>query len=147
MALVPPAVLDEIRAKSDIVTVIGSYYHLNRAGGAWKMLCPFHKEKTPSFNINPRRQTFHCFGCGKGGDVFRFVMEEEKLDFLSAVRKLAQKANVRLVLDEAHEAGRVDREALFDLNAQVARFYHDGLLNRARGGGGPALPEIARPGP
>ena len=67
------ATLEQIRAASDIVDVIGSYLPLKRAGANWVALCPFHKEKTPSFNVNPHKQIFHCFGCHKGGDVFTFV--------------------------------------------------------------------------
>ena len=76
-------------AANDIVEVIGSYFPLKRAGTTFKALCPFHQEKTPSFTVNPQRQTFHCFGCGEGGSVFRFVMDYEHLDFPAAVKKLA----------------------------------------------------------
>ena len=75
------ATLEQIRAASDIVDVIGSYLPLKRAGANFVALCPFHKEKTPSFNVNPHRQIFHCFGCHKGGDVFAFVKEYENIDF------------------------------------------------------------------
>ena len=81
-----PATLEQIRAASDIVDVIGSYLPLKRAGANFVALCPFHKEKSPSFNVNPQRQIFHCFGCHKGGDVFSFVKEYESLDFVEAVK-------------------------------------------------------------
>ena len=70
-----PATLEQVRAASDIVDVIGASLPLKRAGANFIALCPFHKEKTPSFNVNPQRQIFHCFGCHKGGDVFTFVKE------------------------------------------------------------------------
>src|SRR2546430_2105179 len=73
------ATLEQIRAASDIVDVIGSYLPLKRAGANFVALCPFHKEKTPSFNVNSHRQIFHCFGCHKGGDVFTFVQEYENI--------------------------------------------------------------------
>ncbi len=88
------ATLEQIRAASDIVDVIGSYLPLKRAGANFVALCPFHKEKTPSFNVNPHRQIFHCFGCHKGGDVFGFVKEFENIDFPEAVRRLADRAKI-----------------------------------------------------
>ena len=90
------ATLEQIRAASDIVDVIGSYLPLKRAGANFVALCPFHKEKTPSFNVNPHRQIFHCFGCHKGGDVFGFVKEFENIDFPEAVRRLADRAKIPL---------------------------------------------------
>src|SRR5205814_3893447 len=86
------ATLEQIRAASDIVDVIGSYFPLKRAGANFLALCPFHKEKSPSFNVNPHRQVFHCFGCHKGGDVFGFVQEYESISFPEAVRRLAERA-------------------------------------------------------
>ena len=88
--------IEQIRDANDIVEVINAYVPLKRAGGAFKALCPFHKEKTPSFTVNPQRQIFHCFGCGAGGDVFRFLMQYEGLDFPSAARRLAERAGVRV---------------------------------------------------
>src|SRR5215475_5676996 len=88
--------LEQIRAASDIVDVIGSYLPLKRAGAAFVALCPFHKEKSPSFNVNPHLQIFKCFGCQKGGDVFTFVKEYESIDFPEAVRRLAERARIPL---------------------------------------------------
>jgi DNA primase len=73
--IIPKRVLDDIRFRNDIVDVIGAYFNIKRAGSTFRALCPFHKEKTPSFHINPQRQIFHCFGCGAGGDVFGFLMQ------------------------------------------------------------------------
>src|SRR5438105_15450672 len=87
---------EQVRAASDIVDVIGSYLPLKRAGANFVALCPFHKEKSPSFNVNPHRQIFHCFGCHKGGDVFTFVKEYESLDFFEAVKLLADRAKIPL---------------------------------------------------
>ena len=86
---IPSQTIEQIAAANDIVEVIGSYFPLKRAGANFKALCPFHQEKTPSFHVSPQRQTFHCFGCGVGGSVFRFVMDYEHIDFPSTVRKLA----------------------------------------------------------
>ena len=75
MGTIPTQNIEQIAAANDIVEVIGSYFPLKRAGTTFKALCPFHQEKTPSFTVSPSRQTFHCFGCGAGGSVFRFVMD------------------------------------------------------------------------
>src|SRR5262245_40650052 len=87
---------ERVRAASDIVDVIGSYLPLKRAGVNFVALCPFHKEKTPSFNVSPNRQTYHCFGCHKGGDVFSFIMEYENVDFPEALKRLADRAKIPL---------------------------------------------------
>ena len=91
---IPSQTIEQIAAANDIVEVIGSYFPLKRAGASFKALCPFHQEKTPSFTVSPQRQTFHCFGCGAGGSVFRFVMDYEHLDFPAAVHKLAARVGI-----------------------------------------------------
>src|SRR6266496_1248986 len=98
---------ERVRGASDIVDVIGSYLPLKRAGANFTALCPFHKEKTPSFNVNPQRQIFHCFGCHKGGDVFRFVMDFENIAFPEAVARLAERARIPL----EYEAGGGDQQS------------------------------------
>src|SRR5436309_6019413 len=97
---IDPGTLEQIRAASDVVDVIGSYLPLKRAGANFVTLCPFHKEKSPSFNVNPHRQIFHCFGCHKGGDVFTFVKEYESITFVDAVRRLAERAKIPLEFDK-----------------------------------------------
>src|SRR6476469_3649014 len=97
MGTIPSQNIEQIAAANDIVEVIGSYFPLRRAGSTFKALCPFHQEKTPSFTVSPQRQTFHCFGCGVGGSVFRFVMDYEHLDFLAAVHKLTARVGLTLV--------------------------------------------------
>ena len=127
--LIADHILEQIRQNNDIVEVIGSYFPLKRAGANFRALCPFHKEKTPSFNVNPQKQIWHCFGCGAGGDVFTFVMKYENLDFISAVRRLAERTGVRLEFDEtASEPNRDHKEPLFKLHEQVAEFFHQTLL-------------------
>ena len=90
----PEELIEEIRTKNDIVEVVGSYVKLERKGYNYWACCPFHHEKTPSFCINEADQYYHCFGCGESGDVIRFVSELESLDFMDAVKLLAQRAKM-----------------------------------------------------
>ena len=106
MAGIPSEIIEEIRNRCDIAEVIGNTVQLKRSGqGTFKGLCPFHNEKTPSFHVNANRQTFHCFGCGKGGDVFRFFMERDNLTFVDAVKMLASRCGVVIPEDNYHSDG------------------------------------------
>jgi DNA primase len=100
MSRIPEEIIQQVAAANDIVEVIGGYFPLKRSGPTFKALCPFHQERSPSFNVNPARQIFKCFGCGAGGSVFRFVMDYEHLDFAAAVRKLAEKVGIRIETQE-----------------------------------------------
>ncbi len=114
-----------------IVEVINDYFPLRRAGTTYRALCPFHREKSPSFHVNPQRQSCKCFGCGAGGDVIRFVREYEHLDFVEAVRKLAQKAGIPIVEEEGDpEEGRRHelRKRLLALHADAAAWFQMNLL-------------------
>jgi DNA primase len=133
LAKIPSDTIEQIAAGNDIVEVIGSYFPLKRAGANFKALCPFHQEKTPSFHVSPQRQTFHCFGCGVGGSVFRFVMEYEHVDFPSAVRKLAARVGIPIVEerggpdeDRQHESRRL----LLKLHAEAAEWFQENLLKK-----------------
>ena len=92
MAIISKETIQRIIAETDIVEVISGYFPLKRAGTNFLALCPFHNEKTPSFNITPSRQIFHCFGCGEGGDVIRFVMLYENLPFPDAATRLPKES-------------------------------------------------------
>jgi DNA primase len=129
------ATLEQIRAASDIVDVIGSYLPLKRAGANFVALCPFHKEKTPSFNVNPHKQIFHCFGCHKGGDVFSFVKEYESIDFPEAVKRLADRAKITLEYEQggADQQSRHLKDTLLQIHEQIAQRWHHCLLNEASG--------------
>lgn len=121
----------QIRDRNRIDDVIGEYVALRRAGGgAVKGLCPFHDEKTPSFNVRPGQGTFHCFGCGAGGDVIAFIMRIEHLNFVEAVQKLADRAGVTLVLEGGSPQGRGDRGArvrMVEAHKVAAEFYAERL--------------------
>ena len=117
------ATLEQIRAASDIVDVVGSYLPLKSAGANLVTLCPFHKEKSPSFNVNPHRQIFHCFGCHKGGDVFTFVQEYENITFPEAVRRLAERARIPLEVerDPSQQKNRFLKETLLQIHEQITQ--------------------------
>jgi DNA primase len=139
MGTIPSETIEQIAAANDIVEVIGSYFPLKRAGTNLKALCPFHQEKTPSFTVSPSRQTFHCFGCGAGGSVFRFVMDYEHIDFPSAVRKLAARAGITVV-EKYREGGADDeqrqrelRQGLLKLHAEAAQWFHENLIKKEVG--------------
>jgi DNA primase len=137
MGTIPTQTIEQIAAANDIVEVIGAYFPLKRAGSTFKALCPFHQEKTPSFTVSPSRQTFHCFGCGAGGSVFRFVMDYEHLDFPAAVKKLAARVGIPVIEergargedDRQHEARRV----LVQLHAEAAEWFHENLVKKKIG--------------
>jgi DNA primase len=136
MGTIPSETIEQIAAGNDIVEVIGSYFPLKRAGANFRALCPFHQEKTPSFMVSPSRQTFHCFGCGAGGSVFRFVMDYEHVDFPAAVRKLAARAGITIV--EKRGAADEDRQyetrrKLLKLHAEAAEWFHENLTKREIG--------------
>ncbi len=136
MGSIPSETIEQIAAANDIVEVIGSYFPLKRAGANFKALCPFHQEKTPSFTVSPSRQTFHCFGCGAGGSVFRFVMDYEHTDFPSAVHKLAARVGITVV--EARGAADEERQyearrTLLKLHAEAAEWFHNNLIKREVG--------------
>ena len=120
--------VDEVKARSDIVEVIGGYVSLQKAGRYFKAPCPFHNEKTPSFVVYPERQSWHCFGaCGTGGDVISFVSRKENLDFVSALRLLADRAGVEI---QSSGQSREKIKTLHDANDAAALYFH-GLLQNA----------------
>lgn len=115
----PDTIIDEVRSRNDIVSVVGSYVKLKKAGSNYQGLCPFHSEKTPSFSVNPARQMYKCFGCGKAGNVFTFVMEYENFSFPEALQNLADRAGVALPKVEYSEQERRKH----DLRANMLEVY------------------------
>lgn len=141
--LVSKTMIEELRARCDVVDIIGSYVELKRAAGTYKALCPFHKEKTPSFNVNPARQIYHCFGCGAGGDVFRFVMEYEGVDFPTALRMLAERVNFRLEFETGPAKPRQGppKDVLYKTLDQAATLFHRVLREHDQAAGARAYLE------
>src|SRR5436190_11859183 len=129
------AVKEQIRAASDIVDVIGGYLPLKRAGANFVALCPFHKEKSPSFSVSPHKQMFYCFGCHKGGDVFAFVKEYENIDFPEAVRRLADRAKIPLEYQQGsgEDKTRFLKEKLLQIHEQITSRWQSALTNESSG--------------
>jgi DNA primase len=130
VALFPQTFIDEVRSAADIVTVVSDYVSLRKAGAAYKGLCPFHAEKSPSFSVNRDRGFFHCFGCGAGGDVFKFVELQEKVNFTDAVRQLAQRFGIPIPELEATDEGResaAEREALLTMHEVANAWFREQL--------------------
>jgi len=125
--------IDGIKAANDIVEVIGEYMTIKRAGSAFKGLCPFHQEKTPSFTVNPQRQSFHCFGCGEGGDVISFLTKHEGVDFTTALRMLAQRAGIPLAFTEESSQRQQEKDVLYRVHEQLAEIYHTYLTRHKNG--------------
>lgn len=127
----------EVQRATDIVNLVSEYIPLKRSGATLKALCPFHDEKTPSFSVSPARQTFHCFGCGKGGNVFGFVMEMDKVTFPEAVRHLAEKAGVSLKTSggSPRREDGIDRNELYRVHRWAVDFFHRRLLDASDAAG------------
>ena len=134
MALFPQNFLDDLKTQTDIVSVIGDVVPLKKMGAAWKALCPFHQERTPSFTVNRDKGFFKCFGCGAGGDVVKFVELHQKVGFQDAVRYLAQRAGMPVPeasgAPEEREAA-AEREAIVKLHEMAAAFYREQLASPA----------------
>jgi len=128
MPRIPQHVIDQIRARADILEVISEVVQLKKRGKNWFALCPFHHEKTPSFSVNPEMGIYHCFGCGRGGNVFTFLMEYEKIDFIEAVERLAEKYGIKLEYDEKGVGNRTDTSLLYELHEIALKYYTSKLF-------------------
>lgn len=136
MAFYSEDVIEEVRAANDIIDVIGNYVNLKRRGASYQGLCPFHREKTPSFSVTPDKQIFHCFGCGVGGNVIRFIMKIENIGFTEAVEFLADRANITLptydqtfgsVSQEELKRRQEAKYEMYEINKAAGRFFYENI--------------------
>ncbi|MBC1374145.1 DNA primase [Listeria sp. FSL L7-0091] len=140
MARIPEEVIDQVRNQADIVDIIGNYVQLKKQGRNYSGLCPFHGEKTPSFSVSPEKQIFHCFGCGKGGNVFSFLMEHDGLTFVESVKKVADMSHldVDIELPEERDTSSLPRETsetarMVEMHQITAKLYHYILMETEEG--------------
>ena len=125
----PEQFMQDLKMRSDITDIVSSYVNLRRAGRNLVGLCPFHGEKTPSFNVYPENGSFYCFGCGVGGDVITFVRKIENLDYMEAIRFLAERAGMQVPEGHVDDGlGRL-KGRLLEINRETARFYHSVLMS------------------
>jgi DNA primase len=118
----------EIREAADIVEVVGGFVRLKKVGRNYAGLCPFHQEKAPSFNVNPERGIYKCFGCGRGGNAFTFLMELERISFVEAVQELAERYQITIPRETPEQKQTVENlDALYEVNRLAARFFYDTL--------------------
>ncbi|MGI9240836.1 MAG: CHC2 zinc finger domain-containing protein, partial [Verrucomicrobiales bacterium] len=125
--MIPEEKIQEVLQATDIVTLIESYFPLKRAGTNFRAVCPFHNEKTPSFNVNPQRQIFKCFGCGAGGNAIAFVRDYEGLTFPEAVRRVGQLAGIEITeqqQDAKALAKQRTRSKLVELHKKATDWFH-----------------------
>jgi DNA primase len=123
--------VEQVAAASDIVAVVSTYFPLKRAGTEFRAICPFHQEKTPSFYVNPSKQSYYCHGCGAGGAVFQFLMQYENIDFPESVRRLASRAGITIIeaeLTAEEETKQSLRKRLLRLHFEVTAWFHSNLL-------------------
>ena len=128
---ISPQIIEDIKARNDIERVVSSYITLKRAGSNFNGSCPFHSEKTPSFTVFPATQSFYCFGCGAGGDAITFVMRMENLDYVSAIRTLAERSGVTIPDNVTYSNGKkeVTRSRVLEMNKEAARFFRNALFD------------------
>lgn len=134
MANIPREIIEEIVNRTDISDLIGSYVTLKRAGSNMHGLCPFHSEKTPSFTVFSKTNSFYCFGCGSGGDAITFVMKAENLDYPSAVEFLASRAGITIPQDKNELANMgMSRKRVYEMNLAAAKFFRENLFDKSVG--------------
>lgn len=129
-------IIEEVRSANDIVDVVSNYVSLKRNGNNYFGLCPFHREKTPSFSVAAEKQIFHCFGCGKGGNVFKFIMDVENISFVEAVQLLAERAKIDLPSNDSRDLflsqdeliqKEQSKKNMYEINKLAGRFFYDNI--------------------
>ncbi|MHB8337287.1 MAG: DNA primase, partial [Ignavibacteriaceae bacterium] len=126
--------IEEIRAAANIVDIISEFVQIRKRGKNYQGLCPFHTEKTPSFSVSPDKQIFYCFGCHAGGNVYKFLMDYEKISFVEAVQDVAERVGISLELDdESSSEKQSEQEILYDINTIAAKYFSDNLLIKKDG--------------
>ncbi len=134
MPLIPEDILERIRDATDIVDIVGEHVQLIKKGRNLFGLCPFHNENSPSFSVSPERQIYHCFGCGAGGNVFKFIQEIDRVSFVEAVTFLAQRASISLPQQSAHTRAHSEAsDEIYRANDLANKYYHHMLLNDSVG--------------
>ena len=134
---IPENKIEEIRSSADIVDLISEFVQLRKRGKNFVGLCPFHSEKTPSFTVSEDKQIFNCFGCHTGGNIYKFLMEYEKISFIEAVQEVAARVGINLEYEEDTTGKESEQEILYEIDVLAARYFSDNLLNSPEG-------EIAR---
>ena len=132
----PQTFIDDLKRQADIVRVVQDYVQLKKKGANWMACCPFHKEKTPSFSVSPAKEIFYCFGCHKGGSVFNFVMEIERVGFPEAIKIVADKVGMplpKMVDDSRFEARRQEADIVIQLNSWAMEWWQQQLESSNEG--------------
>jgi DNA primase len=133
---IPESKIEEVRTAASVVDVVSEFVQLRKRGKNYIGLCPFHNEKTPSFTVSEEKQIFHCFGCHTGGNVFKFLMEYNKISFVEAVQDLAEQLGIELDYAQTdYTEQQSEQEILYDINTEAAKYFLNNLLNDAEGEG------------
>ena len=138
MAFYSEEIIEEVKSANDIVDVVSNYVQLKRNGSNYFGLCPFHREKTPSFSVATEKQIYHCFGCGKGGNVINFVMGVENISFTEAIKMLAERAKIDLPANDARDLylsqdelfqREQSKKNMYEINKLAGRFFYENINN------------------
>jgi DNA primase len=130
---IPENKIEEIRSAVNIVDIISEFINLRKRGKNFIGLCPFHNEKTPSFTVSEEKQIFHCFGCHSGGNVFKFLMDYEKISFIEAIKSIAERLGIQIDYEDQNPEKQSEHEILYDVNDVAAKYFSDVLLNEKDG--------------
>jgi len=131
---IPESKIEEVRTSASVVDVVSEFVQLRKRGKNYIGLCPFHNEKTPSFTVSEEKQIFHCFGCHTGGNVFKFLMEFQKISFVEAVQHLADQLGITIDYEQTgYSEQQTEQEIYYDINTETAKYFSNLLLNDDEG--------------